>query len=119
VIGTGTGTYRSTDEGGPASTAQLSVRGLLLDNEGMLYIADPTNNRIRKYNPTTGTLATFAGSGSSTRSGDGGPATAAGLAAPARFAYDGAAIIYVCDQANQMIRQINLVTGLITQVAGV
>jgi hypothetical protein len=63
-------------------------------------------------------MVTIAGNGSTTFSGDGGPATAAGMNTPARLAYDGAAFLYVTDQFNNVVRQINLNTGIISSVAG-
>lgn len=117
VVGTGVSGY--SGDGGPAILAQISSpRGITMDKAGNIYIADYTNNVIRKYVPSTGIITTFAGTGAPGHSGDGGPATAATLTQPARFAYDGANILYVSDQSNNVIRAINLVTGIITNVAG-
>ena len=117
VVGTGVSGY--SGDGGPATLAQISSpRGITMDKAGNIYIADYTNNVIRKYVPSTGIITTFAGTGVAGHTGDGGLATAATLTQPARFAFDGANILYVSDQSNNVIRQINLGTGIISNVAG-
>ena len=44
-----------------------------------MYIADTTNNRIRKVTVSTGIISTYAGTGASSFSGDNGDATSAEL----------------------------------------
>jgi hypothetical protein len=51
-------------------------------------------------------------------SGDGGPATAAGLYSPYNVAVDHAANLYIADEGNQVIRMVTNSTGIITTVAG-
>ena len=53
-----------------------------------MYIADSSNNRIRKVTISTGIITTFAGTGSTTYSGDNGPATSAALYYPQDAALD-------------------------------
>ncbi len=69
-------------DGGPATSATLGFTsgnmGITLDGEGNLYIADSTNNRVRRVN-TEGRISTVAGNGTTTYSGDGGPPRNAGL----------------------------------------
>ncbi len=66
-------------DGGPATDAKFYFpQGLAVDDEGNLYIRDTYNYRIRKVN-TNGVITTFAGTGAAENTGDGGPATAAGL----------------------------------------
>jgi sugar lactone lactonase YvrE len=61
-------------DGGPATAASMSATGVAVDTAGNVYIADQSNNRIRKVNPS-GIITTFAGTGVRGSSGDGGPAT--------------------------------------------
>ena len=60
-----------------------------MSNIGNVYIADYTNNRIRKLMVSTGIISTVAGSSTSgSYSGDGGAATSATLAGPLGVALD-------------------------------
>ena len=54
----------------------------------MLYIADYSNNRIRKVTVSTGIITTIAGTGSFGFSGDGGAATSAALNYPTGVTVD-------------------------------
>jgi uncharacterized alkaline shock family protein YloU len=62
----------------------LSLSNLL----GNVYIADIYNNRIRKVTASTGIITTIAGTGTTTFSGDNGPATSTGLNYPTGIALD-------------------------------
>jgi hypothetical protein len=53
-----------------------------------VYIADSSNHRIRKVTASTGIITTYAGTGTSSYSGDNGPATSAALYRPAGVALD-------------------------------
>ena len=67
---------------GPATSAQLNlVHGVALLPDGSMVLADTSNHRIRRVSPN-GTITTVAGTGTFGFSGDGGPATAAQIAAP-------------------------------------
>ena len=53
-----------------------------------MYIADLLNYRIRKVTVSTGIITTFAGTGTSSYSGDGGAATSATMGYPLGVALD-------------------------------
>ncbi len=55
---------------------------------GNVYIADYLNHRIRKITVSTGIITTIAGKGTSSYSGDNGPATSATLSYPYGVAVD-------------------------------
>ena len=57
---------------------------------GNVYIADYFNNRIRMITVSTGIITTIAGTGTTSYSGDNGPATSAGLYGPIGVALDAA-----------------------------
>ena len=59
-----------------------------LSNIGNVYIADWLNHRIRKVTVSTGIIATIAGTGSASYSGDNGAATSATLFKPTGVAVD-------------------------------
>jgi sugar lactone lactonase YvrE len=115
VAGNGTAAYAG--DGGAATNASLnSPTGLVLDSALNLYIADESNNRIRKVG-TNGTITTAAGTSSSGYSGDGGAATSAKLHSPAAVAMDTAGNLYIADSGNNRIRKVGT-NGSITTVAG-
>ena len=104
-------------DGGPAVEAELyNPAGVAVDGAGNLYIADASNNGIRKVD-STGTITTIAGTGELGFSGDGGPAVEAELYDPAGVAVDSAGNLYIADSGNQRIRKIDS-TGTITTIAG-
>jgi sugar lactone lactonase YvrE len=111
-------TYRG--DGVPATQASIFLpMGVVVDAAGNLYIADSNNNRLRRVDAQTGIITTFAGTGTSGYSGDGGLATAAMVSTPAGLAMDGAGNLYFADTGNQAIRRVDAFTGIITTVAGV
>lgn len=63
-------------------------------------------------------IRTVAGTGSPDFSGDGGPATTAGLHHPFGVEVGPDGHLYVCDMSNHVIRRIDRDTGVITSIAG-
>ena len=114
----GRGIMGNSGDGGPATDAELSAAGVMLDAGGNLYITDWGNKCIRKVDALTGIISTIAGTGAIGSSGDGGPATAAELNQPYRTIMDNTGNLYISDQGNTRIRKINTSTSIITTVAG-
>ena len=79
--------------------------GVAVDGSGNVYVADASNNKIRKVSPS-GVVSTLAGSGS-LGSVDG-TGTAASFAYPTGVAVDGSGNVYVADYNNNLIRKITL-----------
>ncbi|MBH0186023.1 MAG: hypothetical protein HP477_11600 [Nitrospira sp.] len=102
----GTGVQGFSGDGGPATAAQLvSPNGVAVDTAGNLWIADYDSHRIRKVD-AAGVITTVAGTGVLGFSGDGGPATAAWLLAPASVAVDTAGTFWFADLGNHRIRKV-------------
>lgn len=113
----GNGTEGFSGDGGLATTASLNVpTGVALDSSGNLYITDKGNNRLRKVDHTTQIITTLAGNGTGAFSGDGGPATSAGLE-PETVAVDGSGNLFIADFANNRVRKVDT-GGTITTIAG-
>ena len=102
-------------EGVPALNSPLnSPSGLAIDQNGVMYIAQLQDGRIRRVG-TDGIITTIAGASGRGVSGDGGPATAAMLNAPTGLALDSAGDLYISD--NYRIREITT-NGIIHTVTG-
>jgi hypothetical protein len=113
----GDGTLGSTGNGGPATSAQLDFpAGVAVDGAGDLFVPDQSNLVIREVN-TSGIISVVAGNGTYGSGGDGGPATSAQLSYAAGVAADGAGDLFIADQFNQEIREVNT-GGSISTVAG-
>jgi hypothetical protein len=103
----GNGTAGFSGDGGPATSAELNyLLGVAVDSAGNIYIADTSNNRIRKVTVSTGDISTVAGDGTAGYSGDGGPATSAELYDPFGVAVDSAGNVYISDTLNNRIRKV-------------
>jgi len=113
----GTGSMGFSGDGGPATAARLfAPAGVLADSAGNLVFTDLGNNRVRVVAAgtgefygkamTAGDIYTIAGTGAAELTGDGGPATAAGLAGPAGITADGAGGLLIADQSNNRVREV-------------
>ncbi len=118
----GNGSMGFAGDGGPATSATLfNPIGIAADASGNLYIADYNNNRIRKVNAASGIISTIAGTGFSTFTGDGGPATNASLAGPHGVFVNQAGDVFIAESywgVTSRIRKIAAGTGTISTVAG-
>lgn len=113
----GTGRRDFTGDGGPATSAShSSVRGLVVAPSGELFLADTSNDRIRRI-ALDGTINTVAGTGTRGFSGDGGPATSAAINGPEGLALDAAGNLYFADWGNSRIRRLST-DGRIGTIAG-
>jgi sugar lactone lactonase YvrE len=114
------GRFGYSGDGNAATSASLAnPEGVAVDAAGNVYIADSINAVIRKVTAATGLISTIAGTADTPGySGDGGPATSATLNSPTGIALDGAGNLYIADQGNNVIREVNVVTGVISTVAG-
>jgi uncharacterized protein (TIGR03437 family) len=116
VAGSGNNPFGGfSGDNGPATSAELKLPfGVAVDSIGNLYVADSSNNRVRKV--SNGVITTEAGNGTFGFGGDNGPATNAQLYAPMGVAVDSVGSLYIADTQNNRIRKVS--NGVITTVAG-
>jgi hypothetical protein len=115
----GDGTEGFAGDYGQATTAELFCpEGIAIDSAGNLFVADTGNNRIRDVSLSTGVITTVAGNGAQWCSGDGGPATAAGLDRPCSLAVDGAGHLFIVEPNDNLVREFSTSTGMINAFAG-
>ncbi|MGW4596232.1 NHL domain-containing protein [Streptomyces sp. NPDC004457] len=113
----GTGAVGFAGDGGPAVSAQLNrPHAVAVDGEGVLYIADGENHRVRKVT-ADGKIGTVAGTGAAGFAGDGGPAASAQLYLPVGLALDSTGALYIAEFRNHRVRKVTA-DGKITTVAG-
>jgi len=111
----GNGTFGFSGDGGLATSATLGGPfGVAVDCSGNVFIADTSNNRIRRADAATGIITTVAGNGL----GDGGPATSASLFEPEAVTTDVTGNLLIADTNNSRIRRVDASTGIITTEAG-
>jgi sugar lactone lactonase YvrE len=107
VVIAGRGVAGFAGDGGPSRAAALHrPAALAFDRDGVLYVADMLNHRVRRIMPD-GLIDTFAGTGERGDGGDGGPARAARLAFPSDLAVDPDGGLLVADTHNHRIRHIS------------
>lgn len=105
--------------GGPAIDADLfSPVAVAVDGNGNIYIAESEGEDVRKIDAKTGIISVYAGNGLGGYAGDGKAATDAMLNQPYALALDTAGDLYIADSRNNVIREVNAKTGIITTVAG-
>jgi serine/threonine protein kinase/sugar lactone lactonase YvrE len=117
-------------DGGQATSAALyQPMGVTVGPSSNLYIADTSNQVVRKV--TYGIITTIAGTGQTASgvlhdgskstlgeyNGDNIPATSASLNRPFSTYLDNS-VLYIADSYNNRIRMVDLTTGLISTVAG-
>ena len=115
----GNGTEGYSGDGGPALEASFNLpHELRFDRAGNLYLTDMANHVIRRIDAVSRIITTFAGNHQRGYSGDGGAAAQASLNSPhsLQFGPDGA--LYICDIGNNVIRRVDMSTGVISTFAG-
>jgi len=114
----GTGERKPTPDGATLTGTPLNgPRTIDVDNQGNLYLALREGNAIYRIDPKLKKIFLVAGTGEQGYTGDNGPATKAKLSGPKGLAYANQKL-FVVDTENQVIRRIELRTGVITTILG-
>jgi hypothetical protein len=123
LTGTGTGPQASVAPG-LATTLKWGELGtpvpgtFVIDPAGNVYGLNWDSNQIFKLAAATQMVSVIAGTTAAGYSGDGGPAVNAQLNRPVSLALDRNGNLFVADRNNNVIRKIDLATGIITTVVG-
>lgn len=95
---------------------EVHPNGIAVNGKGEVFVSDSGSSKIRKID-ARGNVTTFAGNGSFTDSGDGGPAVEAGIRSPGGLAFSPSGELYVAEENTHRIRKIDH-NGIIITVAG-
>jgi sugar lactone lactonase YvrE len=124
----GTGRFAFEGDGGSPMAASFEMQeandnpepggSITVGPDGVLYLADTFNNRVRRIDFANGLVTTVAGAGAAGFAGDGGSAAAALLNRPRDVELGPDGRLYIADTDNHRIRAVNLVSGVIETVAG-
>jgi uncharacterized protein (TIGR03437 family) len=109
-----------TGDNGPPLSAGMNPRGVAVDDNGNIYLADSLltlnfNNRLRLI--SNNIITTFAGGTLPAGAGDAGPATSAQLYFPQSVAISPLGTLYIADTGDNRIRAV-APNGNISTVAG-
>ena len=106
-------------DGGPATSAAFrQPHSIQFDRQGGLYICDIGNHRIRKVDPKTGNISTFAGTGERTATPDGSPIAGTPLNGPRAIDFDSDGNLWLALREGNAIFKQDLKEGRIRHVAG-
>jgi sugar lactone lactonase YvrE len=114
----GDGGYFMMGDNGPAYRASIAgPTGVVVDDQGTLYIADRENNRIRAVD-SQGMISTVVGTGQQDYNGDSEVARDTNLHLPFGVALNPDGKLLVVDRSHYRIRSIDLKRGSVKTIAG-
>jgi streptogramin lyase len=115
----GTGRRGYSGDGGPATAAQLaSPHSIQFGPDGLLYICDIGNHVIRRYDPRTGVISAFAGTGKPGATPDGAPIQGTPLRGPRSLDFDRAGNLWLATREGNQVFRFDLKAGIVHHVAG-
>ncbi|MEB3222752.1 MAG: hypothetical protein VKS61_11815 [Candidatus Sericytochromatia bacterium] len=115
TVSTLAGSGTAGHQNGAGASARFNYpKGVAVDASGTVYVADASNNRVRKVAPD-GTVSTLAGSG--TAGLQNGAGASARFNGPGGVAVDASGTVYVADTYNASIRRVAS-DGTVSTLAG-
>lgn len=107
------------DGGAAVDAALLEPNDVAFSPDGRnMYIADPSDHRIRVVEQQTNIISTFAGNGEAQDSGDGGAAADAGVWGARAIAVASDGTVYIVKKHGSALRAVDPRTGVIRHLSG-
>ena len=117
VAGCGVAGYGG--DGGDAKEAKLNQpHSIEIDSAGAVFVADIGNHRVRRIDPESGIIETFAGTGERAPTQDGAAIDATPLNGPRALAFDENEELYLTLREGNAVYRIDGQAGTIHHVAG-
>jgi sugar lactone lactonase YvrE len=115
----GTGVRGYEGDGGPATAARLAQpHSIAFDAADNLYICDIVNNRVRRVDPETGVISTFAGTGDAGPAPDSGEIRAVALRGPRSIDIAPDGRMFLILREGNTVLEVDTVGGTIRRMAG-
>lgn len=115
----GTGKPGYSGDGGPARMAQLKQpHSIQIGPDGSVYICDIGNNVIRRVDPKTGNIETFAGTGKSGSTPDGAPLKGTPLKGPRSLDVDAQGNLWLVTREGNQVFMIDMKSRTYHLIAG-
>lgn len=114
----GTGQLGDAPEGPPQAVSLNHPTHISFDPQGRLILSAWHNSKLMRADFSANWIEIICGDGRRAYTSDGGMADTTALDLPAATAVDAAGNIYVMDQASQIVRRVDAVTGVIERVVG-
>lgn len=112
----GSGVDGYSGDGGKATNAALSQPLYVIDDtNGNVYFSDNLNHRVRKIDSNS-IITTVAGGGNSDDATTAG--TQADIYLPMGLSFDTNSFLYICDAGRNVVRRLDLTSGILTVFAG-
>lgn len=121
IISTAAGTNMAgfSGDGGPANKAQLNQpHSIALDRSDNVFICDIVNNRIRRIDPKTGSISTYAGTGARTPAPEEGGLADTSLPGPRSIDVAPDGKLYLVLREGNKLFVIDPASGRLTHLAG-
>lgn len=115
----GSGQAGFAGDGGPAAQAQLrQPHSIEIAADGAIFVADIGNHRVRRIDPASGVMDTFAGTGEAGPTADGAPAPRTPLHGPRALAFDETGDLLLTLREGNAVYRIDRAAGTVHHVAG-
>lgn len=115
----GNGQKGYAGDGGPAAAATLNQpHSIQFGPDGALYICDIGNHVVRRIDPATGVISTFAGTGKAGPTPDGSPIAGTPLRGPRSLDFDAKGDLWLATREGNQVFRFDLKAGKIFHVAG-